>query len=180
MERYCVGWGGGNPRRQLGFTLIEILIVVILLGILATIIVPQFRASSDDAKLSALKTNLNNMRDTILLYYYQHGNTYPGANDDKGNPAANAAQAAKGFKYQLFRYTDINGDADTEKDGTHIFGPYLKSAELPLNPFNNDNDISCDITTTDITAKTSDGSSGWKFYTKTGVLLANDGAHDAL
>lgn len=60
------------------------------------------------------------------------------------------------------------------------FGPYLKSSELPQNPFNNNNDILCDIITTDITAKVSDGSSGWKFYTKTGLLMANDGSHDNL
>jgi len=65
-------------QKQAGFTLIEILIVVILLGIIATIIVPQVTMSSDDTKLATLKTNLSNMRDAIRLYYYHHGNTYPG------------------------------------------------------------------------------------------------------
>ena len=93
---------------------------------------------------------------------------------------ANEAQAGKAFIEQLTRYTDINGEVKNEKDGTYKFGPYLKSDKLPLNPFNNDNDVLCDITTTDVSAKASDGSSGWKFYTKTGVFLANDGAHDDL
>ena len=59
-----------------------------------------------------------------------------------------------------------------------IIGPYLKSDELPINHYNRKNDVKCDTTTTDITARTSDGTTGWKFYTKTGVLLANDGGHD--
>jgi len=164
--------------------LIEILIVIILLGIMATIIVPQVSVSSEDAKRNALKTNLSRMRDAIRLYYHQHGNTYPGTHDNKGNPASNEAKAEEGFLEQLTRYTDVNGFVYPLRVGMfgeiYEFGPYLKSSDLPLNPFNNNNDILCDITTTDITAKVSDGSSGWKFYTKTGLLMANDGSHDNL
>lgn len=61
-----------------------------------------------------------------------------------------------------------------------MYIPYIKGGELPTNPYNGRNDVKCDITPTDITAKASDGSSGWKFYTKTGVLLANDGSNDNL
>lgn len=93
----------------------------------------------------------------IRLYYHHHNNTYPGVNDEKGNPATNEAQALKGFEYQLFRYTDIYGDASTAKDATHKFGPYLKVSEIPINLLINDNSLKCDITTTDITVGTSDG-----------------------
>ena len=167
-------------KNQAGFTLIEILIVVVLLGIMATILVPKISVSSDEAKLNSLKTNLTTIRGAIRLYFNQHDNTFPGVHDDKGQPAANAAQAAKGFNYQLFRYTDLNGDSSKTKDATYKFGPYLKASELPINPFTNDNTLECDITTTDVSDRTSDGSSGWKFYTKTGILIANDGAHNDL
>jgi len=178
MKRYiCVN---KILKKQAGFTLIEILIVVILLGILATIIIPQVRVSSDDAELNSLKTNLNSMRDAIRLYYHQHSHIYPGGNSSAGLPASTIAVAAGAFVKQLTMYTRLDGKTSTKKDETYKFGPYLKSDELPLNLFNNDNDVLCDITTTDISAKTSDGSTGWKFYTKTGVLLANDGAHNDL
>jgi prepilin-type N-terminal cleavage/methylation domain-containing protein len=167
-------------RKQHGFTLIEILIVVILLGILATIIVPQLSMSSDDAKLNTLKTNLNYLRNTIDLYYHQHNNTYPGVNDSNGILSTKENDSVKGFEDQLFLYTDLKGEAVTIKDGTHQLGPYIKGGELPRNPFNNKKGVVCDITTTDITARVSDGNSGWKFYTKTGILMANDGAHDDL
>lgn len=156
------------------------LIVVITLGILAMIIIPQINVSSGEARLNTMKTNLNTVREAIEIYYHQHNNIYPGAHDESGYPVSNTGQAKKAFIYQLTRYTDINGEVKNEKDGTHKFGPYLKSNELPLNPFNNDSDVLCDITTTDISAKASDGSSGWKFYTKTGVFFANDGTHDDL
>ena len=54
-----------NNQNQDGFTLIEILIVVILLGILATVIIPQVNVSSDDAKMNTLKTNLSHMRNAM-------------------------------------------------------------------------------------------------------------------
>ena len=165
-------------QQQTGFTLIEILIVVIFIGILATIIIPQVMVSSDDAKLNTLKANLSHMRSIIELYYYQHNNTYPGFNDGHGDPAADADDAEKGFRRQLTRHTDLNGKEKKKKDATHKFGPYIKGGELPTNPYNGKNNVKCDITTTDITVKASDGSTGWKFYTQAGILIANDGDHD--
>ncbi len=167
-----------NIQKQTGFTLIEILIVVILLGILATVIIPQVNISSDDAKLNALKTNLSIMRGAIELYYQQHNNTYPGRNNISGTPTNGVAPAQTAFVLQLTQYTAANGAVSNTKDGTHKFGPYIKSDALPVNPYNGKNGVTCDVVGTDITVKASGGNSGWKFYTKTGILLANDGAHD--
>ena len=179
MKRHI--YGNEIIEKQTGFTLIEILIVVILLGILATVIIPQVRVSSEDAQLNTLKTNLSHMRSVIELYYYQHNNTYPGRKKWDGIlDAANPVMAATSFIMQLTQYTDVIGDVDKERDADHKFGPYIKSDALSTNPYNGKNDVLCDITETDITAKASDGTTGWKFYTKTGILLANDGDHDDL
>ena len=166
-------------KSSYGFTLLEILVVVIIMGILAIIIVPEVYFTQRETQLNTLKTSLNNIRCAIEIYFHHH-NTYPGVRDTKGDPVANESQAGKAFIEQLTRYTDINGEVSKIKTGTYKFGPYLKSDKPPLNPFNNDNAVLCDITTTDISARASDGSSGWKFYTKIGVLIANDGAHDDL
>jgi prepilin-type N-terminal cleavage/methylation domain-containing protein len=164
-----------------GFTLIEILIVVILLGILATIIVPRFRASSDDTKLTVLKADLNIIRDAIRLYYYQHGNSYPGARTLLGVEGASNTECSKSFVQQLTRYTDQNGKVSAVKDANHKYGPYLKGGSLPANPFNNLSDVTCDRNEDDITVRDSTGAStGWKFYPRTGVFMAADGAHDSL
>jgi len=162
-----------------GFTLIEVLIVVILLGVIAAIIVPQVSVGTDDARLNTLKINLDRLRKATDLYYHQHNNIYPGKRKWDGViDATNPVQAATSFIRQLTEYTDSTGVAEEEKDTTHIYGPYFKGDSLPENPYNNLNTLTCDIAEMDITAKASDGSTGWKFYVNTGVLLANDGAND--
>ncbi len=55
-----------SPR---GFTLVEVLIVVIILGILATIVVPQFSDASQDANGATLKSTLAALRTLIDLQY---------------------------------------------------------------------------------------------------------------
>ena len=68
-----------------GFTLIEMLIVIIILGILVMIIIPQINVSSDEARLNTMRTNLKTVRNAIELYYHQHDNTYPGAVNMNGS-----------------------------------------------------------------------------------------------
>jgi prepilin-type N-terminal cleavage/methylation domain-containing protein len=63
-----------NHRR--GFTLIEILIVVVILGILAAVVIPQFTNATDDASLSAARTQLQTLRSQIEVYRAQRGG-YP-------------------------------------------------------------------------------------------------------
>jgi type II secretory pathway pseudopilin PulG len=155
------------------------LIVVILLGILATLIIPQISVSTGEAKLNTLRSNLNTMRNAVELYYRQHNETYPGEKKIDGSAASDDAnESREAFIDQLTQYTSVAGDANVSKTGTHIYGPYLKSKALPTNPYNNLNTVLCDITTTDITARSSNNTTGWKFYIKTGVFMANDGAND--
>ena len=55
-----------NYRRS-AFTLIEVLIVVVIMAVLAATIIPQFSASTEDAKTSQLSFNVHTMRSQIEL-----------------------------------------------------------------------------------------------------------------
>src|ERR1043166_8213610 len=55
-------------RARKAFTLVEILIVVVILGILAAIVIPQFTNASQDAQRGNIETQLQSIRIQIELY----------------------------------------------------------------------------------------------------------------
>jgi len=169
----------GLRTNRSGFTLVELLIVVIILGVLAAVAIPQFSSNTEDAKVSALDTSLAEMRNAIELYYHQHNATYPGAKKyTDGAAVSSAAEAESSFVAQLTLYSSATGVTANTKDATYKYGPYLKKG-LPKNPFTSGlSDVQCDITTADISSVSSSGTEAWKFYIKTGRLIANDGSHD--
>ncbi len=175
----------GFSRLQKGFTLVELLIVVIILAILAAIVVPQFGGTTEDAKLSALDTTLASMRAAIDVYYQQHS-AYPGANTavplpadgcsgtEGAGTAADAAQQAIAFAEQLSLYTNMNGRACSKPDPGFVYGPYLKKATLPNEPFSNSNALEV-VTDGDLNLPPNAANpGGWKYDTASGKFFVND------
>ncbi len=165
--------------------IVKLLIIVVVLGIVAAAVIPQFAGTSESAKaakLSTLDCNVAELRGAVELYYHQHESVYPGQETYlQSIPSQTADEAAESFVAQLTGITDAQGFVwgvvPTDRGAATFFPPYFPNG-LPRNPYNGLATVVCDITTTDVTVAESDGTTGWKFYVKTGTLIANDGEHD--
>jgi general secretion pathway protein G len=132
----------GYPARRQGFTLVEILIVVIILGILAAIVIPQFTSASSDARTSNVRTTLNSIRSQIELFKSQHNDTPP---------------QMTGMWALLLNHTDTTETSVANPTGTR-WGPYLQAA--PSNPLNNQSSVTSNAG--------NDTSAGW-YYSPAGI-----------
>ncbi len=66
----------GSNRRGAGFTLIEIMVVVVILGVLAATLIPQFIGTTHDARVSAAKAHVAEL-ESALERFYVHMDRYP-------------------------------------------------------------------------------------------------------
>ena len=153
--------------RRGGFTLVEILIVVVIMGILASIVIPQFAQSSDDARYSSTIQNLQTLRSQIDLYRNQHENKYPG---DVSNDGI--------FEKQMTLPTDETGTTSTATDQgfgdpKFPYGPYITN-RLPANPFNGSRKVhTVDQFGTAPTVPPAADDPGWIYEIKSGRIKIN-------
>jgi type II secretion system protein G len=107
-----------NVRRTVkrGFTLVEILIVVVILGILAAIVVPQFTNAANEARGGNTATQESTIENQLELWAARNNGVYPDL------------------------VTDGWGDADTAD--TMVGEDYLKA--IPVNPFNGQSSVGDD------------------------------------
>ncbi|MGI6273489.1 MAG: type II secretion system protein [Anaerohalosphaeraceae bacterium] len=145
-----------------GFTLVEILIVVVILGILAAIVIPQFTQASTEARESSLVSNLQTIRSQIELYKIQH-------ND---NPPTDATT----FEAQMTGLTDVDGNA-AAAPGPGVFGPYLQ--KIPVNPFTPGNNNVAGAAG-DSWSYTNNGNGSYTFIANDGGSCPDGTAHEDL
>ena len=65
-------------RAQAGFTLIELMVVLVIIGVLAALIVPNVLDRADDARTTAARTDVNNLMQALKLYRLDN-QRYPSA-----------------------------------------------------------------------------------------------------
>ncbi len=147
-------------RSRSGFTLVEILIVVVILGILAAIVVPQFTEASGEAKNSRLMQDLQSVRSQIELYKIQHNGALPGA------------ATGVTFTQAMTGYTVQGGTAGTA-GAVGTYGPYLQ--KIPSNPYTDANETAVETGT----GTPGGGNNAWYFNTTTGAFYADTDAHVA-
>jgi len=132
--------------------LVEILVVVVILGILAAIVIPQFKPAATEAKTSRMCSDLQMLRLAIGMYKIQHNDDLPGT------------AAGVSFREALTEKTDQDGTLNA----AGRYGPYIQ--KTPTNPFN-------DLDTIEIDGVVGGGTHGWHYNTTTGAFYADTDAH---
>jgi prepilin-type N-terminal cleavage/methylation domain-containing protein len=138
-----------------GFTLVEVLIVVVIMAILAATIIPQFTNSTADAKTGTNKFNVHSLRSQIELYRAQHNGALP-----------------SGTLVELTKSTDASGAQGT--GANYPYGPYIR--ELPFNTFTNSKTVKV-ITNNPAAAGDVTGTGGWLYNATTGGIWIDHADH---
>ncbi len=152
--------------KKKGFTLVELILVITILGILAALVMPTFQGNISTAKESASKSNLMAFRTQIELYKLQHNQYPPGYVNGAGAPIATVS-------LQLIGTTTVTGQASpsTIPANPFLYGPYMK--KIPPNPFNKLDTIAYVDVATAFSAAVDGTSSGWLYKKETAEIVMN-------
>jgi len=135
-----------HPGRS-GFTLIEILVVVVILGILAAIVIPQFTSAAAESRDNSIKMSVHRISQQIEIYKQEHDGELP---------------SLANFAEQLTMATNSSGQAAAVGTSGYDLGPYIR--EVPINPKTGTNTVDDGEI----------GSSAWYYNETTGEFRAND------
>jgi general secretion pathway protein G len=103
--------------REIAFSLVELVIVVVIIGIIAAIAVPRMSQAVEGADLAALGGDLAAMRTALDLYTIDHGGNYPGS------------------LVAIARYTSAAGAMSSNPSATYKYGPYIRAIPAcPIGP----------------------------------------------
>ena len=155
-----------------GFTLIEILIVVVILGIISSIIIPQFSSATREARESTLKDCLRYLREQIIVFKAQHRDVSPGY--PNGDPTT--TPDATTFVQQMTMASDERCNLAANPSSAFPYGPYL--SQMPYNPLSGQNGILVVIGTT-LPAADPSQPYGWIYCPQTQTIVANLTGNDS-
>lgn len=158
-------------QRARAFTLVEILIVVVLLGILALVVLPMVSGSAISARESAVAHDLNMLRRYVLIYTAQHLEVAPGYPDGDRTQAP----TEQVFVDQITLSSDASGHTAPPRTPGFPRGPYLQL--IPVNPLNHKSTVQV-LGDGDAFPANGDDSHGWIYKPATAEVRADCGASD--
>ena len=159
---------GDVMRKERAFTLVEILIVVVLLGILAVVVLPLVAGSSISAKESALAIDLQMIRRYVLIYKSQHLEVGPGY----PNGDTTQTPTEQVFIEQTTMSSNTAGQTAAVGTAGYERGPYLM--KIPVNPLNNLSTVQV-LDDAEAFPANADGSHGWIYKASTSEVRSDSG-----
>jgi len=164
LRQFGMDYRRSNPaadsRGRGGFTLIEVLIVVVIMAVLAGVLIPLVNAPTKDAKDATLKHNLHTMQSQLQLYRIDHVGSSP--------------KIQESSLPQLVKATNTQGETGLS-GSNYPHGPYI--ADIPPNPF----DDSSKVTAVASPGKPPTGVvgnlGGWQYDETTGMIYPNNPEH---
>jgi general secretion pathway protein G len=154
-----------QPLSRPAFALMELIIFVVVVGLLATVVIPQFSSDNKLARQNLLKDDLQYLRTQIAVYRAQHQDISPGY--AQGCQSINPD--ARSFVDQMTLHSDINCNLYPKDSPAYPYGPYIK--QLPVNPFNNSSDVL--IVPNNQPMPAPGGPAGWIYKAQTQEVIAN-------
>ena len=106
-----------KKNTQAGFTLIELMVVIVILGLLAGVIIPRFMGETDKAKVATTKMQIASLESALKIYKLDNG-SYP--------------STEQGLQALVESPTAGNLPKNWRKGG------YLEKGKVPKDPWKND------------------------------------------
>ncbi|MFG0331482.1 MAG: type II secretion system protein [Phycisphaerales bacterium] len=145
------------PRRSRAFSLVELIIVLVILGVITAIAIPRFTKGADGADATATQADLAVLRNAIELYKLDHGGTYP---------------TLANFTAQMTGKSDADG---TPNNATGLYGPYMVSVpKLKVGANKGNNTVAAPVTVPPVAEV---AGAGWLYDAASGSVWANATGH---